>query len=542
MESRIKIQNRNIYVILLVLAIALINYSIGFYWGETSVFEPDESKLVEPLREMVETKTLVHDTWAYPAQASSKVLALILIFVSEFYHLEPIQYYHINRSFYAILGTGIVYLTWAIVRKIKSERFSLALAALMAICPIWVRYSKEVTGDIPALFFSLLVLLMTQYYVKSSMNRYLVLMSLFAACSTLEKWHGAWTCLFIAISVILLYKKNLRKIVEAGIVASSAYFTSIVLLAPNIIVDFRRLVSGIEFTYVYDGMIENPPLLSYPEYFFSHLGIVSVIIIGIGIYNVIFKTDEITDINYQIVYLFSPICLFAFWFIMVRVTFERWGCGVYWGLLLLTLDGISFLIQSKRKNARIAGMIAVALILACFLSESILFNLIATHTYNDGRIVGEHVLSSLGANDSNTLSDYYTPLAPGGIRASGDSLPIEFQDYKNKFAYEKNGKPYIVRPDTKYVIIGGYFPNGKDINGYAVVKKYGKCVAEVKSKNTRLCIFVEQTTDGKWHMVEFDNIRANINNIKLILHNEVIGPEFSVYDVSDFTYSEQYEG
>ena len=542
MELRIKKQNRNFYALLLILVIALINFSIGFYWGETSVFEPDESKLVEPLREMVESKTLVHGTWAYPAMASTKVLAIILIFVSKFYHLDPIQYYHVNRFFYAVIGMGIVYLTWVIIRKIKSERFSLALTSIMAICPIWVKYSKEVTGDIPALFFSLLVLLMAQYYVKMPKIRYLVLMSMFAACSTLEKWHGAWTCLFIAICVILLYKKDIRKILESGIIACSAYFTSIVLLAPNIIVDFRRLLSGIEFTYVYDGMIENPPLLSYPVYFFSHLGIISVIIIGIGVYKVLFSTDENADLSYYIVYLFSPICMFAFWFIMVRVTFERWGCGVYWGLLLLTMDGISFLMHSQKKNVKIFGCIAVTLIIACYISESILLNLIATHTYNDGRIVGEQVLADLGANDSNTLSDYYTPLSPGGIREGGHSLAIEFQDYESKFAYEKDGNPYIVRPDTKYVIIGGYYQNGKDNDGYAIVKKYGKCVAKVKSMNTRLCIFFEQPTDGKWHMVELDNIRANINNIKLILNKEIIGPGFSVYDVSDFTYSEQYEG
>ncbi len=539
MNKEKEIKNGYKYGLIIVLAISFMNCVTGYYWGLTSVFEADEGKLVEPLRRMVESKVLLHGVWAYPTQFSSKILAIFLIFLNKFYTMEPIQYYYANRIWCAVLAAGAVYLTWLIIRKIKGDRFAFAMSILMAICPLWAKYAKEVTGDIPAFFFSLLVLYMAQHYVDSRKKQYLILMGIFAACSALEKWHGAWTCFFIAIVVLLLNYKNIVAFFQDGIIAAASFFTGLVLLAPNLIIDFSGIVTGIGFTYVYDGTIENPLLLAYPQYFFTHVGVLAVIALGVGGYNVFFNTKDSESLDYYVIYLFSPACIVAFWFIMIRTTFERWGCGVYWGLLLLLLDGIFCMIKSCRRNYRILGVIILTLVVACFVSESIMINLIATNTHKDGRIVGEKVLENLGATNDNTLSDYYTTFAPGGMRVEGAGQPIEFQECGSNFAVEKNSVPYMVVPNIKYVVIGGYILSDKNSDGYEVVKKYGKLVDKIDSVNTDLCIFAQAAGSGNWLMMEVDIIRRNINNCKLIINSDVIGPSFSVYDVSEFKYMEQ---
>ncbi len=277
----------------IVLVIAFINYVVGFNWGLTSIFQPDEGKLVDPVEYMVEKRTLFHGYWSYPTEASSKVLALILMVVDHFNHLEPISYYFACRVFNAFLGTGVVLVTWFILRRIKSETFALVSALVMAIFPIWTNYSKQVTGDIPALLFSLLVLLMSQHFLNNTdKKRYLCLMSFFAACATLEKWHGAWTCFFIAFVVLISSKKNVLTFIKNGFIALGAYIAGIVILAPNILVDFEGVVSGITFTYVYDGTLENPLISSYPAHFITHLGILSVIAIITGIIVAFFMGEK----------------------------------------------------------------------------------------------------------------------------------------------------------------------------------------------------------------------------------------------------------
>ena len=527
---------KSIWLMAIILIVAFANYIVGYNWGLTSTFQPDESKLVEPLVSMVESKTLIHSAWAYPAQVSTKVLAIVLTWVSKFVILQHLQYYFANRIMYAFIGTGCVYITWRIIRKVRDERFALLMISLMAICPILAQYCKEVSGDVPSLFFSLLVLLFAQKYLVGD-KKSLVFMAFFAACASLEKWHGAWTCFFIAMVVFANNRKSIISFVEHGSIALASFIGGIVLIAPNILTDFRELLSGVRFVYTYDGTKQNPLISAYPVFFFKHLGIVSVIVALIGICRALFYDKESSESDYKIkwaVYVFSPACLFAFWLIMTRTAFERWGLGVYWGILFFLTEGILFLIDNVRKPLKILGFVGLFLIGFCFCSDSLLVDLIAINSQKDGRIVGEQLMDVVGANIQNTISDFYTTLAPGGLRNGGESIPIEFEEYGINFATEKDGIPFMRVPGIKYVVIGGFYDN--DGEGYRVVKQYGKEIACVDSSKRELDVFWRQNGSGEWSMFEGDTIRKNINDIKTVLTADVIGPSFTVYDVSNIEY------
>ncbi|WP_034445932.1 ArnT family glycosyltransferase [Butyrivibrio sp. AE2032] len=530
-DSEISKHKYTITMIIIVF-IAFINFGVGCNWGITSIFQPDESKLVSPVRMMVESKVLLHDYWAYPAQVSSKILAFFLIIWNKFIPLKPIQYFFANRFLYSILGSAIVFLSWKIVKRIKDEKFAIVFAAIMSVCPIWSSFSKQVTGDIPALFFSLLVLYMAQMLIKTEQKKYLILMSFFAACATLEKWHGAWVCFFIVAVVLLCCQGSFSKFITDGMISLASYLMGIVILAPNILIDFKGVIEGIRFTYVYDGTIENPSISAYPAFFFTHLGIISVVFVIIGICN-IFKLTQNSNLEYYVVYMFSPICLLVFWMFMRRTSFSRWGCGIYWGIILFLVDGIWALIHDKSKSVKVIGVIGFAMVFLCFASESLLVDLIAIYSNKDSRIVGEEVLSGIGATNENTLSDYYTTLSPGGMREAGEGVPIAFRDYGSDFAYEEDGTSYMRYDNIKYVVIGGYYGQ-KNIDGYAVVKNNGKLLNSLQSCNSDFDIFQRAAGSGKWSDVELDTLRKNIDDIKTILNADIIGPSFSIYDVSDF--------
>ena len=518
------------------LVLAFMIYVIGCNWGMTSIFQPDEGKLVEPLRRMVESRTLLHGHWEYPTEATSKLLALILIFVNRFYHMSNISYYFVYRAFYALIGTGTVFITWMIIKRARGERFAMFTTWLMAVFPIWTQYTKEVTGDIPALFFSLLVLLISQYYIDTFELKYLILMSFFAACSTLEKWNGAWVAVYIAFIVIVLSYRNVIELITRGMISFSFFFLSIIVLAPNIVYDVNGLVEGIRFTYSYDGTKLYPSIMAYPQMFFACLGIVSVFVFGLGVYRVFLSPKLKLAINENVpmlanyaMYLFSMICLVVFWVVMTRIAFIRWGWGVYWGMLLLLAEGLSFLMESDMFRVRIVGVMMTILVFASFVTGSLRVVAVSFSSKKDTRIVGEQVLKDIGATTENTLSDYYTTFSPGGMRVDGNTTAIKFLEYKSKFAKVENNKLILKEPNIKYVVISER--NSTNDYGYLAVKNYGKLIASVKSKGNNLDVF-EMRPIGSWNISELDTIRNNINDIKLVLSEDVIGPSFDIYDVS----------
>ncbi len=518
------------------LILSFVVYVIGCNWGLTSIFQPDEAKLVEPLREMVESKTLLHGHWEYPTEATSKILAIILIFVKKFYHMSRISYYFVYRAFNAIIGTGVVLVTWLITKRARGERFAILTTWIMALCPIWTQYTKQVTGDIPALFFSLLVLLMSLHYIETFELKYLILMSFFAACSALEKWNGAWVVVYIALVVIILSYKDLPGLIKRGMISFSFFFLSIIILAPNIIYDIKGLVEGIEFTYSYDGTKLYPSMTTYPRMFFSCLGILSFFVFCLGVYRVFLSKNHKLIIHENVpmlanyaIYFFSAVSLVVFWAVMTRIAFMRWGWGIYWGMILLLSEGLSYLMDSDKLRVKVLGVMMAIIVLGCFITGSLRVVAVAVNSEKDSRIVGEKVLKELGATTENTLSDYYTTFSPGGMREDGDARAISFTDYQSEFAEIVDGRLVLKEPDIRYVVINETNYTGD--NGYLAVEKYGKLVASVKSKDENLDIFW-MSQKGSLNILEFDTIRSNIQDIQLLMGESVIGPSFDIYDVT----------
>ena len=143
--------------------------------------------------------------------------------------------------------------------------------------------------------------------------------------------------------------------------------------------------------------------------------------------------------------------------------------------------------------------------------------------------VEQGVVTLIGATTENTLSDYYTTFSPGGMRVDGNTTAIKFLEYKSKFAKVENNKLILKEPNIKYVVISER--NSTNDYGYLAVKNYGKLIASVKSKGNNLDVF-EMRPIGSWNISELDTIRNNINDIKLVLSEDVIGPSFDIYDVS----------
>ena len=221
---------------------------------------------------------------------------------------------------------------------------------------------------------------------------------------------------------------------------------------------------------------------------------------------------------------------------MTRTAFERWGWGIYWGIIILLAEGICYLISSDKQWLKYVGVVTLIADLACFVTEDAWIELLALSSEKDSRIVGESILESVGATVDNTLCDYYTPFCPGGSRLYGNGEAIFVSKAENiDFAVEIDGMPYITTGDNiKYVVIGSYSSGIQDSGGYQVVKKYGKLVAEVEAEPENSDVFRMLPAISRWSWLELDTIRNNWNTVKTVFGSDVTGLSFYVYDVSEF--------
>ena len=491
--------------------------------------------------EMVKNNTILCHSWEYPSQATSKILALILIFANKITVINEIDYFFIYRFYYSILNVGIVFITWLIIKKVKDKKEAFLIALLCTINPITIKYAKQITGDVPVLFFMLIVVFLSLFYVETTKKRYLFLMSFFSACAMLEKWNGGEICLYIVFVVFVVNPKKIYSFLFDGLISFVAFIFSIIIIAPNIINEFDSLLEGLKFTYIYDGGKDYPVLLEYPNIYFTHLGIISLIITVIGLYSLLKKTSMGQINKKYVIYLFPISCIIAQWLIMTRIAFERWGFGIYWGLIIIFVEGVVYC-NKKSKLLRCIGRLSYCLFFICFFSETLMIDCVALSTYKDTRIIGEQIFDEYNIDTENAIGDVFTTLNPGGYREKGRwGIRIPNYTFGENFAYEEDGIPYIHSNyeggDINYVILGGYYRLYSPNTGYDVVMKYGNKVAEFSESASKLDVFILSNQGlSMWYKTEIDTIRYNLIYIKMAITAKMIGPKFEIYDVTDFNH------
>lgn len=523
-------RNRILVILIVLLGFAL--RIIGFRWGgQDQIFHPDEWGVVEPIIVMVQEYSYIHYTWTYPSMCTSKLLALMLMPVNALHELDWIEYYYVTRFFYAVFSTIIILLSYELVRKAEGEKFALIFSFLIAINPIYIKYAKMAVGDTPVLMFWLLVALFARRYILHKKVSDLVLMSVFAACATLEKWNGAGITVLIAITVIYHNRRNIKQLFIHGIISFLAWVLGVIIIAPNIVIDFLGVIGSIVSANQHLG---SNLIQKHFTIYFTYAGIASLalLLVGVfvlitGLYSGMGETDEI--IATRFVYLFVPVDLLVEW-IAAEQTLERHGLEIHWGCTLLILIGALWL-YSRKGVWRSISVIIASLFICSWVLHGVLYNVIAVRSRDhDTRAVGVKYLEELGATTDNSIGELYTPyLPPMSIHGMEANYPADV-------LFIHDDEPCIAVSGKCYAIVGDYWSVNRSSGGYKVLYEYAPKVGELISDDPKADLFWLSNGQGNWSYFELDTIRNTINQIKSTLSANTIGPSFEVYDISGFKY------
>lgn len=531
-KTKFRVTRIELLIVVMFLIIGFALRILGANWGETHIFQPDEKKLVKASIQMVEERTLLHDYYSYPNEFTSKIVAIIIYIWAGITHTEidsqTIECYFIFRGCMAALSTALIGISYLIGNYLH-KRLGIILGGLVTLFPPFINYAKQVTGDIPVAFFASLAMLASFFYLENGKNKNVVIMSLFAALSTLEKWHGGVLCIYIA--VLILYRgikeKKIEKFIMQGFIALGAWLGWIALFAPNMVWNWKTALEEILSIYVSGDWYVRPDdiWVFFWKCFFSHGGIAGTLVLLFGFISLWKYKQE----KYLVLLAGG-----ANWLILSAIMnriFERWGLEFYLVLLIVSAMGILYLYEQKARWMKIIAMSALFVIMLNYISGCIRYDVLAMYSRQDTRLIGEVVFEELGINMENSIYDYYTPFSPGGIRTLHGH---EGQKSKtmNDYIIEENEDIYVTEAGKRFAIASSYRGAGSNSGGYALLNSKASHLGDILSFHPDL--FHANNGMGSWRTLECVSIWRNWTEIRGVLRGEAMGPLIKIYDISDF--------
>ena len=149
-----------------VVGVGLALRVLGMKSGLPFIYDPDEPDFVERAFHMFETgdmnprwfghpgSTTMYSFWlvfsGYAASSARSAADLAASFRS-----DPADFYFLSRAVVVAFGAGTVGLTWLLARRVVGAWFALFAAALLAVAPLHVEYSRLARPDIQMAFLTL---------------------------------------------------------------------------------------------------------------------------------------------------------------------------------------------------------------------------------------------------------------------------------------------------------------------------------------------------------------------------------------------------
>lgn len=522
-RERYQIENWHLAVLAVILLGGGILRFAGIDWGITSVFQPDEAKLVWPAAEMADALYPYHAEYGYPNQLVSKLASLLIALHSRITGISPIvavmDNFVIFRWVVAAFGTAAI-ITAFLIGNYLQKHLGIILAALVAFFPEYIILSKQVTGDVTAFFFLNCLLLAGFHYQQNpDKKRYVLWMSLMAAAATMEKWHAAVGCFYIAAVIIYSCRKKVSVIFRQGIMALAGYVGGCFLIAPNALWDLKGFISGVVYMYTYDKQ-ETALFLSnfrsYTNIVKQYTGVFFGILCIFGIWYLCKSWKK--------EYLLVLLGIFKWLAVsMLNRAMPRWTLEFYFIVLFFCALGLYGLLKNRYKLLRLIGGAAGSLTLGCLLAGSVLGMVVAVCSGQDTRLLQQQFCEENGINIDNSIYDYYTAWAPGGTcttKPEGEWVKLVSS------LVEEDSVLYVTVEDKEYAI---------DNIGEADSEETGhldeNCPILWEDKGISKDIFRRPVTSIEGSRWETILIRNNFRQIKAVLEGGSIGPEIVVYDI-----------
>lgn len=518
---------------MILLAVILLSGAVlrfgGIDWGITSIFQPDENNLLNDTIGMAMAKYPYHGVFKYPNQGVSKLAAVAMMIYAAINGIQldenTIMCYFIYRGVVALFSTLTIVTAFLIGNYIQ-KHLGVIVAALVAFFPEYVCFAKQVTGDSTGFFFLTLLLLGSLIYMKKKTYFWIVFMSISTACATMEKWHGAVGCFYIAL-VVIVTRKEIKKIVEEGCIAFGSYIIGMLLIAPNMLWDVKDAIGGIFYMYEYDsdGFTPYGQLMArYITNLKYYVGIFGILMLLIGIGYLIKKHSREYLILFLGIFKLLALCF-------LNRGFPRWGLEFYFSVLLIMALGIYTVLSQRTKILKCTGGIALCLIAVCFLSGSVLTYMVATRSEQDTRLLQERFCEENGILREESVFDFYTGFDPGGIR---DGRGYDGRNKLFTALGDESGELFLYMEGMKYAVDNiGY----KDSRQTRLLKECCPFVASFKGEVPDIFGVPTRSVERSWF--ETGLIVQNVEKTVKVLNGAYTGPEIEIYDVSELpVYSE----
>ncbi len=410
-----------------IIAAAFVVRIAGVNWGAGQTFHPDEGKVVRPPVAMAENCTFMSDELEAPSQITSRVLSVVfrlVMVVGEMVGSEVgmLTYVVITRTYMAILSVGVVACAFLIGNYLKRHAGTVA-AALMAFFPPFIHAAHCAVNDtFVGLCLCACILCAFHYLDENRDFKWLSAMAFITVLALYDKWHGIVSCAIIAIAVIVkqIRNKQYMKIFTQGAFSIMVIVAIAALTSPNLVLNIQDIAKTLTHL-TNDYATENSATFGenlhiYILWFFSHMGIISVIFAAAGLICAIREKH----IAYALL-LIGPIEIIGI--CLQDRHFLRWGYPFYVSLIILIGAGIAYIYEricmqrkhTLRYTLKIICVCGITLTGLNLLAGTALLDVMYTNSQLDTRIVSEKWCLDNGIQQFDCVYDSYTCWEPGGI-------------------------------------------------------------------------------------------------------------------------------
>ncbi|MCI8966494.1 MAG: hypothetical protein HFH75_02755 [Lachnospiraceae bacterium] len=410
-----------------IIAAAFVVRIAGVNWGAGQTFHPDEGKVVRPPVAMAENCTFMSDELEAPSQITSRVLSVVfrlVMVVGEMVGSEVgmLTYVVITRTYMAILSVGVVACAFLIGNYLKRHAGTVG-AALMAVFPPFIHAAHCAVNDtFVGLCLCVCILCAFHYLEENRDFKWLSAMAFITVLALYDKWHGIVSCAIIAIAVIIkqIRNKQYMKVFTQGAFSIMVIVVIAALTAPNLVLNIQDIAKTLTHL-TNDYATENSATFGenlhiYVLWFFSHMGILSVVFVVAGlICSIREKRAEF------MLLLIGPIEIIGI--CLQDRHFLRWGYPFYVSLILLVGAGVVYAYERACIRSKPALKYTLRTMLVCgialtgtnLLAGTVLLDIMYTNSQLDTRVVSEKWCLDRGIAQFDCVYDSYTCWEPGGI-------------------------------------------------------------------------------------------------------------------------------
>jgi uncharacterized membrane protein len=209
------------------------------------------------------------------------------------------SFYHWNRILTALIGTGMVFVTYKIGRYIFNRWVGLVAAFFLATIPYVIAQSAWATVDTPVSFFVVLVVLFSILFIRNGKIVYFILSLVFTGMAIATKYNSAIVILAPAIALPFhsyTSKESIKPYM--WFLLPLIPFCVFLFIMPYAILDLTTFLKHVGFEIRHYKVLGQRGVTSSPgldhfifqmHQFYKHLSLTNTIIIGIGLIGILFR-------------------------------------------------------------------------------------------------------------------------------------------------------------------------------------------------------------------------------------------------------------